>query len=236
MLATVNPHDTTVSEQKYRVVEVHNCYTLYELNSDGSQAKQPLLSFGNRPQDWGHPRWHYYFCKIFVAIGKTQYFNNCHIWQEVERSDLKAYQKVAPALFMVLQPGQPRELCDRSHLDIDDFWEDSWGKMPPYYNQESDEDYEQDYEGEGEYVDPVPVGGKIYSWRIYHSLQPRRLAEKDSSPIADDRQWQYLIDLEDEKGGFLIATLEKEKPSLDAAWREKGWIIEFHGELEKLYD
>ena len=134
-----------LDDQGRQVVEVHNCYTFYELNPDGTRAKQGILSFGNRPQDWGHPRWRYRFCKISVVIGQRHYINNCHIWQEVERPDMEAYQAVSQALFMVMQPGEPKELCDRSHLDEDDFWEESWGEMPPYYEKDLDEDYEQDY-------------------------------------------------------------------------------------------
>lgn len=108
-------------------IEVHNIYTLYE---DGEES---LLSISFRPQDWGHPRWHYHFCKIEVIINGQNYINHCHVWQEVERSTVDAFQKISPALFLIGMLGITPELCGRSHLSEEDFWCDEWGQMPPYY-------------------------------------------------------------------------------------------------------
>jgi hypothetical protein len=128
----------TNSKEERPVQETHNCYTFYELNADGSQAEQRVLSF-SRPQDWGDSqRWHYHYCKIELDRGGTHYISHCHVWREVERGAIEALQEIASALFMFLWPGSPKELCGKSHLDEDDFWDSAWGKMPPYFEGEEE--------------------------------------------------------------------------------------------------
>lgn len=127
------------------VTEVHNVYTVYELEPDGTQSAEPMLTF-SRPQDWGHPRWRYHYCRIdfdadshFAAKGQ-RYIHHCHAWQEVKRSTIEAMQMIAEHLWLVYQPGVRPELCDRSHLQEDDFWSDEWGPAPPHF-EEPDNEY-----------------------------------------------------------------------------------------------
>lgn len=101
-------------------VEVHNVYTLYELNPDGTLAEQAILSYF-RPQDWGDKRWHYHQCRIEFELLQVTYINNCHLWQEIERAGVEAFQVIAPSLFMVFMPGNRLELSGNTHLATDDF-------------------------------------------------------------------------------------------------------------------
>lgn len=127
------------------LIEVHNVYTLYELEADGSHSDTPLLSFF-RPQDWGDSRWHYHYCTISLELRGTQYINHCHVWQEVERNSIEAFQAIASSLFMISMPGRTKELCDNTHLAEDDFWSKEWGEMPPYWYEDQGEDI-YDYYG-----------------------------------------------------------------------------------------
>lgn len=130
---------STPGVEQLPVVEVHNCYTLYELDEDGSECEQKLLSF-SRPQDWGDKsRWHYHYCKIEVSTKKAHYINHCHIWQEVKRSCIEACQAIASSLFMILTLGQPVELCSDTHLGENDFWLSEWGEKPPLFIDWNDE-------------------------------------------------------------------------------------------------
>jgi hypothetical protein len=138
--------EVVAQRREPQTVEVHNVYTLYELNEDGSTAEQKLVCF-NRPQDWGDPRWHYHRCKTKFESNGTCYINHCHLWQEVERNPVEAFQAIAPYLFMVLQPGTKPELCSKDFMEPEDFWLESWGKMPPVFEDREDwEDYGYDDE------------------------------------------------------------------------------------------
>lgn len=109
--------------------EIHNVFTLYELDEEKNIVEEPVLSFF-RPQDWGNKeRWHYYYCKL--EVGK--YICHCHLWQEKERSIYEACRHIGQYLFMFLQPGTPAQLCGRDCLDEDDFWLKEWGEQPEYY-------------------------------------------------------------------------------------------------------
>lgn len=116
-------------------IELHNIYTLYELNEDGSEAEDKLLSFGFRPQDWGDPRWHLHYCKIEISLSEQIYINHCYVWQEVERNSVEAFQAISSSLFLMGIPGRVPELCGKTHLSEDDFWCDEWGQMPPFYTE-----------------------------------------------------------------------------------------------------
>lgn len=127
------PEEFEQMQAGQRIV-VHNIYTLYELNPDGSEADQKLLSF-SRPQDWGDPnRWYYQRCKVEFELNNTCYVNHCHLWQEVERPGVEPFQAIAPSLFMVMMPGQTPELCGRDYLGEEDFWSRDWGEMPPLFD------------------------------------------------------------------------------------------------------
>ncbi|PZO13153.1 MAG: hypothetical protein DCF25_16525 [Leptolyngbya foveolarum] len=152
-------HDATSDEMDaavagdFNVAEVNNAYTLYELEEDGSQVEQALLSF-SRPQDWGDPeRWHYAECTIrFDTPGSdgliTRYINHCHVWREVAQHPVDTFKGISSALFMVAMPGTPRELCDRSHLSLDDFWLEKWGKQPPYFEPDEPDEFTMGYSGD----------------------------------------------------------------------------------------
>jgi hypothetical protein len=121
--------------------EIHNLYTLYELNDDGSILEELLLCFGTRPEDWGDPRWHYHQCKIMLTQKNEQYILHCHLWQEVKRNTISAFKTIGTTFLSTYQPGEYPELCGRSHLSEDDYWSEDWGEKPPYYNEYIDDNY-----------------------------------------------------------------------------------------------
>ncbi|PSB25275.1 hypothetical protein [Chlorogloea sp. CCALA 695] len=122
-------------------IEVHNIYTLYEIEVDGTEVETPILGF-SRPQDWGDSsRWHYHQCRVQFSYGGTVYINNCHLWQNVERNSVEAFQCIASYLFMVMMPGRIEQLAGKEFLDEDDFWDEAWGEIPPYYESD-EEDYD----------------------------------------------------------------------------------------------
>lgn len=231
-----------------RTVEVHNVYTLYELNEDGSAAENKLVCF-NRPQDWGSSRWNYYRCKVEFESGGTRYINNCHLWQEVARTPTEAFQAIAPYLFMVLQPGSDPELSGREYLAEEDFWDEEWGKMPPIFeSQEDGYDYEP-YSDEDQ--DRLPVGGILYLWRVWHPNQDAAVLDARENPFGEPpiSEAQHLYDLtkigdrysmrcEEHEPfyGLMFGTHLEETPTLNPAWSERGWQLESQGTMKKLAD
>ncbi|MEM8829501.1 MAG: hypothetical protein AAGE96_09105 [Cyanobacteria bacterium P01_G01_bin.19] len=125
--------DISTDEQ---VVEVHNAFTLYE-NAD--EEGNNLIMISNRPEDWGDPRWNYQFIKLEWKEDDTLYIQNAHIWTTAKHSFPKLLSRLGQAIGMVIEPGMPPELCDRSHLDIDDFWSEEWGELPPVFERNEDE-------------------------------------------------------------------------------------------------
>ena len=114
-----------------QVVDVHNVYTLYESDS----ADMPnQLSFC-RPQDWGDPKWNYEFLKLEWKLKDTIYINNAHVWTTTKLDPPEILAAMGQAIGMIMQPGKPSQLCGRTHLDIDDFWDDDWGEMPPVFDR-----------------------------------------------------------------------------------------------------
>lgn len=130
---------SNTSEKK--ITEVHNAVTIYGLNEDGSEAEQPIMSFF-RPQDWGHPRWHYEFFKLEWHREKEIFINNCHCWTDLKNPKCGYVQLFAQGIAMILIPGNPPQECGRDYLRGDDFWSTKWGEMPPYYDPS--EEYEDD--------------------------------------------------------------------------------------------
>jgi len=61
----------------------------------------------------------------------------------MDRDPVEAFQLIAEHLFMVALPGTPLEIAGKSHLKEDDFWDEAWGDLPPYY--EPDDIFEEDY-------------------------------------------------------------------------------------------
>ncbi len=235
-----------------QTVEVHNVYTLYELNLDGSTAEQKLVCF-NRPQDWGDSnRWHYHRCKTEFESNGTRYINHCHLWQEVERNPVAAFQAIAPYLFMVLQPGGKPELCGRDFLAEEDFWQRSWGDMPPVFEDRDEWDYDP-YPDEAE-QDPIPVGGRLYCWRVWHPDQEQAVEAAQETPFPEppfpSASYLYSLTKEGDPGGsgeftvrddedqplygFVFGTHLENTPTLAQSWVEKGWQLESLGAMTRL--
>ena len=120
-----------------RIVNVHNVYTLYSPVDEDDCA---FLSISSRPQDWGDPRWNYHFVKVELKYDNTIYINNAHLWTTKEMNIPELTGTFGKALGLIAEPGQPPEICDRSHLREDDFWCEEWGEMPPLY-ETKDEDF-----------------------------------------------------------------------------------------------
>lgn len=112
---------------------IHNVLTFYE-SDDGDEA---MVSF-SRPQDWGNPKqWQYLTASIWVPNDDRKFrCRNCHIWCHPRHDRWEFLREIGGMLFTFTYPGQPVELCDRSHLSVDDFWLSDWGEMPPYWDDE----------------------------------------------------------------------------------------------------
>lgn len=254
-------------------VEVHNTYALYELNQDGTRSNSPLLMF-SRPQDWGDRfRWHYHRCKIELEMGGTRYINHCHVWQEVERNSTQAFAACGESLFWAIQPGTPEELCSNQYLAEEDFWDESWGAMPPMWRAPDEND---DYYDPVVFYDPIdgpitdsqltaivnevpqefgeedgsiPVGGKLYMWRVWHPDQERAFQEAQEQPFDEPpfTPSQFLYELTEEGERFTMRSEEDEPfcgmmigthlegtPTLAQSWAERGWQLESQGTMVKL--
>ena len=123
------PKPTTVKVKR----TYHNAFAIWmsEPLEDGK-----IWSEVSRPQDWGNPKWSYRWYKI----EDEEYIFIFHVWIDIPDYDRgKHYKTFLQMAHLRMMPGQPKELCDRSHLKYDDFWEKSWGEMPPHYkNEEGD--------------------------------------------------------------------------------------------------
>lgn len=120
-------------------IEVHNVWTLYYLNPDGSQAEQPLACAGQRPQDWGdRERWTYHRFRFewqTAPDSRAQHWiNNFHGWTDLKLEPSEYPNLFAPVMSQILWPGTVWQLCGNQFLHEDDFWRESWGPMPPYYD------------------------------------------------------------------------------------------------------
>ncbi|BAZ49588.1 hypothetical protein NIES4103_22000 [Nostoc sp. NIES-4103] len=144
-----NPeHDVVVEPKVEReiteVVEVHNVATIYGLNSDGSPAEEPIAMM-SRPQDWGNKdRWHYEFFKLEWTHQNKHYVNNFHGWTDIKDPKNGYPELFAGLITMILMPGKPPQLCGQEYLGEDDFWSESWGEMPPYYDPWDNDDLEDE--------------------------------------------------------------------------------------------
>lgn len=117
-------------------IEVHNAWTIYGIEADGSEAERPLAQHG-RPQDWGDPRWTYHRFRFewLTAHDGRRYINNCHCWTDLKRQPGEYVELFAQFVAMILMPGLPAELCGREYLQEEDFWSKKWGKRPPFYEE-----------------------------------------------------------------------------------------------------
>jgi hypothetical protein len=122
-------------DQPNNAIEVHNCWTIYGLNPDGSEATEKLATF-SRPQDWGDPKWTYgrYRFEWITSHDGRCYINHCHCWTDLSLEHPSDHPKLfANLIVMIMQPGLPAELCGREYLAEEDFWQSEWGEMPPVY-------------------------------------------------------------------------------------------------------
>lgn len=121
------------------IIEVHNCWTVYGTDPDGSEVEQPIAQF-SRPQDWGDPRWHYERFRFEWRHGDKYYINHAHCWTDIKRELFEYRQLFAQLIVQILMPGAKEQFCGREYLKEDDFWIDDWGPMPPYYYPEDEFD------------------------------------------------------------------------------------------------
>lgn len=140
----VEPSQVQPSQAKpHRIV--HNVWTLYAVEADGSLAENPLMCFGQRPQDWGHPRWSYEcyaYTRTFEVETITETITNvCHTWTDwPDLDNQKRAEIFAKMMTLIMQPGCDPHLCDRRFLGEEDFWAKEWGEAPPYYENSDDPD------------------------------------------------------------------------------------------------
>lgn len=125
------------------VIEVNNAWTIYGMDAKGKEVAQKMAQVG-RPQDWGDPRWHYELFHFTWEVDGKRYLNHCHCWTDLVRKRGEYPGLFAQFVVTVLQPGDPPELCGRTHLAEEDFWNKKWGPMPPMYiqNEENFGDYD----------------------------------------------------------------------------------------------
>lgn len=121
---------------KVETIEVHNVWTIYGVNSDGTLAEQPVAQFG-RPQDWGDPRWVYHRFRFWwLTPGDSKrYVSNAHCWTDLQLDEQGRYPELfAHLVCQIMIPGAPEQLCGLDYLANDDFWRESWGEAPPFYD------------------------------------------------------------------------------------------------------
>jgi len=117
-------------------IEVHNVWTLYGMNRDGTESKDKLAQF-SRPQDWGDPRWVYHRFTLTWEVDGTRYVNHAHCWTDLQRPKFQYPQLFASLFAQISIPGEPPEFCGNKFLHEDDFWQDKWGPQPPVFEVEA---------------------------------------------------------------------------------------------------
>lgn len=125
------------------IVQVHNCWTIYGANPDGSPSETKLACF-ERSQDWGHPRWQYTRFRFdWLAPDGKHYINHAHCWTDIpglKPGDLP--ELFSSLVVKVMMPGHQEQLCGRDYLHPEDFWDKEWGQMPPFFEPDEGEDWE----------------------------------------------------------------------------------------------
>lgn len=119
---------------KQKKQEYHNAFSIWasELLEDGN-----IYSEISRPQDWGNPKWTY----GWYRLEDEDYIFHYHIYVDIPDMPKKDhFETFMQVVSMRLMPGEDKRFCDRSHLKEDDFWDDSWGDLPPHFDP-YDEDY-----------------------------------------------------------------------------------------------
>lgn len=127
-------------KRNYFTTIVHNVWTMYAANPDGSQADEALTVRG-RAQDWGHPKWYYELFRFDRWIDNKHYVNYAHCWIDLKRPINEYAHIFSPLIVTILLPGSNELLCGKQFLADDDFWDNSWGARPPHYDTD-----EQDLE------------------------------------------------------------------------------------------
>lgn len=145
-----------MSDETTQTTEVHNVWTIYGLNEDGTEADQPIAGF-SRPQDWGAPRWTYHQFRFEWLTTDHHYINNCHCWTDLTREPHEYPQLFASLIVQIMMPGKPKELCNREFLTEDDFWSAEWGDMPPYADGHDYDDDGDDWDDCDELVNAGPA-------------------------------------------------------------------------------
>lgn len=123
-----------------QLVEVHNAWTIYGVNEDGSEAEEKIACL-ERPQDWGDPRWHYDLADFGWVFEGKLYVNHVHMWTDVKRDSEAEYLALFAGLFVqICMPGMDRKWCGDEFLADEDFWSEEWGEMPPFANGDEPEE------------------------------------------------------------------------------------------------
>lgn len=120
-------------------IEVHNVWTVYGVNEDGSEAAEPFAQ-ASRPQDWGDPHWSYHRFRFDWHREDGHYINHVHCWTDLKRESHQYPELFASLIVMILMPGRPPQLCGREFLDEEDFWDSAWGPEPPVYYEAQEAD------------------------------------------------------------------------------------------------
>ena len=108
-------------EIEIETIEVHNVWTLYGMNRDGTESKDKLAQF-SRPQDWGDSRWVYHLFTLTWEVDGKRYINHAHCWTDLKRESWQYPQLFASLIAQISIPGEPPELCGNKFLHEDDFW------------------------------------------------------------------------------------------------------------------
>jgi hypothetical protein len=133
-----NP-ETDVDENGVRptLKPVVNSWTIY--TDADPKADVPALASLGRPQDWGDPRWMY---RVYTLEAQG-YRNTVHCWLETHApvNEYEHLKMFAGLIATTTLPGTPPELSGRDFLAEDDFWDESWGTMPPRHDRDEDEEF-----------------------------------------------------------------------------------------------
>lgn len=123
--------------KKVEVKVVHNCWAVYKSQplEDGT-----LWTEAHRPQDWGDPKWVYRRYAFECTINEQPYRSVVHCWIDESMSDNDAKTLFRDLIITIMIPGRAEQECSNTHMVMDDFWDKSWGKLPPEFEID-DEDY-----------------------------------------------------------------------------------------------
>lgn len=127
-------------KRNYPTTIVHNVWTVYGLNPDGSEASE-AVALKQRPQDWGDPKWYYELYRFDRWIKGEHYINYAHCWTDLKKPIGEYAHLFSQMIVSILIPGDNELLCGKQFLADDDFWNNAWGARPPHHETD-----EQDFE------------------------------------------------------------------------------------------